>query len=348
MKIHIKKIAALITAAVTFALCGVLVASASQYVDDDKLYSSKNGEMIYISSDKFLYRFDGEVPGVTICGYAGKQTDITIPEKINGRTVSAIADNTLADNDKITSLTLPDCITAIGDGSFNGCDNLETITLTGSVQILENVFCDCPKLQSVTFPYGISEINDSFSGCTSLSRVKFSRSVSKLGDGSFNGCSSLAAIEWSTGLSYLGDVFDGNTVLTTIHIPKGIVIIDGAFDNCTAVETLELPDSLLYINSGFNGCSKLKNLTFPDGLLYIGNSFGNCSSLEKVILPSGTEADENAFANCDKISLQKESNAWQIVIIAVAAVLFVCCIVYTLRKTMKNPNTNKKTKRPTK
>lgn len=348
MKLHIKKLTALIAATVTFALCGALTASAdSQYVDNDKLYSKKDGVMIYISSDKFLYRFDGEVPGVTVCGYTGQKTEIVIPEKINGRTVSAIADDTLADNDKITSLTLPDCITAIGDGSFNSCDNLETVTLTGGVQVLENVFCDCPKLESMTFPYGISEINDSFSGCTALSRVKFSRSVSKLGDGSFNGCTALAEIEWSTGLSYLGDVFDGNTVLSTIHIPKGIVMIDGAFDNCSA-ETIELPDSLLYINSGFSGCSKLKNVTFPDGLLYIGNAFGNCSSLEKVTIPSGTDADESAFVGCGNISVQKESNAWQIAVIAVAAVLFAGCMIYTLLKAMKNQNTNKKSIRSNK
>lgn len=337
---RLKKIVCIITlTAVFFMLSAVIVFAESQYVDEDEFYSSEDGKTIYISSDNFLYNFSGEIPGVTVCGYTGKLTDLVIPNEINGRAVSAIDENMLAGDVKITSVSIPSCITSVGSGAFNGCEKLESVTLSGSTQTLENVFCDCPKLKSISFPYGISEINNSFKNCTALKSVKFSRSVSKLGDGSFNGCSAIEEINWSTGLSYLGDVFDGCKMLTTIHVPKGIVIIDGAFDNCTFAEILELPDSLLYINSGFNGCTALRNMNIPDGLLYIGNAFKGCNSLNDIHLPAETQVDEYAFADCPDVSIRQSSNIFQSVVIIIVAVLFVACLSYTLWKSMKKQKT---------
>lgn len=336
----LKKIVGIIAVtAVFFTLNTVSVLAKSQYVDDDKVYSSEGEKTVYISKDNFLYNFSGEVPGVTVCGYTGTLTDIVIPEEINGRAVSAIDENTMSGDGRITSLTVPASISSIGSGAFNGCQKLEKVNLSGGAQILNNSFCDCTALTDISFPYGISEINDSFKNCTSLKSVKFSRSVSKLGDGSFNGCSSVEKIEWSTGLSYLGDVFDGCKMLTTIHIPKGIVIIDGAFDNCTFAEILELPNSLIYINSGFNGCTSLRDINIPEGLVYIGKAFNGCNSLKNMKIPADTQVDENAFADCPNVSIRQGSNVLQIIVIITVAVLFIACLAYTLLKAIKNQKT---------
>lgn len=324
-----KVITSTFAAAVLFAAGGVRVFADSQYVNEDKVYAKTDGKTVYISSDNFLYNFAGEVPGVTICGYDGKKTELVIPEEINGRAVSAIDKDTLAGNDEITSLTLPASVIAIGEGSFNGCEKLESITFSHGVSVLTDVFCDCPRLKSVTFPYGVSEINNSFRNCIALSSVKFSRSVYRLGDGSFNGCSSIEKIEWSTGLSYLGDVFDGCKMLTKIHIPKGIVTIDGAFDNCTFAEVLELPESVLYINSGFNGCTALRTMNLPGGLVYVGNAFGGCTSLEDIVIPPGVEMD-GAFENVPNVTVAQNSDSPNFVAITIVTALFLCCMGYTV------------------
>ncbi|MGN0475486.1 MAG: leucine-rich repeat domain-containing protein [Acutalibacteraceae bacterium] len=344
MMINVKRTVTMIAAAAVFFVCGAsTVCADSQYIDNDKVYSKEDEKTIYISSDKFLYNFDGDVAGVTVCGYAGSLTDIAIPEEINGRAVAAIDKDAFAGNKKITSLTVPSCIVDIGDGAFNGCTSLEKVTLSGGTQILDNVFCDCPKLKEIVFPYGISEINNSFRNCTALSRVKFSRGVSKLGDGSFNGCISIEKIEWSTGLYYLGDVFDGSTMLSKIHIPKGIVIIDGAFDDCSFAEVLELPDSLLYINSGFSGCTALRSVNLPDGLVYIGKAFGECTSLKDIKIPSGTNVAEDAFEGCNDIVIKKSGiNAAWVVTIVIASLLFAACLIYTFIKAKISENTRNK------
>ena len=308
-----KKITALLTAAVLVLAVVPCVHADSQYVSNDKVYARRDTGTVYISDDQFLYNFSGEIEGVTVCGYTGNLRDIEIPEEINGRAVSAIDKDTFAGNKKITSVTIPPSVVAIGEGSFNNCENLETVTLSGGVQVLDNVFCSCPRIKSISFPYGVTEINNSFHRCASLSKVTFSRSVSKLGDGSFNECGAIREIEWSTGLSYLGDVFDGSNMLSTIHIPKGIVVINGAFDNCAFAEVLELPDSLLYLNSGFNGCTSLRRVAFPEGLVFIGDAFRGCSHLSQIRLPDAVVMDENAFADCSQLKIKRKCGAWHTV-----------------------------------
>lgn len=318
-----KKITALLAAALLLTVAVPCVHADSQYISNDKVYAKRDTGTVYISEDNFLYNFSGEIAGVTICGYTGNLQDIVIPEEINGRAVSAIDKDTFAGNRKITSVTIPLSVVDIGEGSFNNCENLETVTLSGGVQVLSNVFCSCPRIKSISFPYGVTEINNSFHHCASLSKVTFSRSVSKLGDGSFNECGAIREIEWSTGLSYLGNVFDGSSMLSTIHIPKGIVVINGAFDNCAFVEVLELPDSLLYLNSGFNGCTALRRVNFPEGLLFVGDAFRGCTNLSHVDLPVSAEIDENAFADCPNVKIKRQGGVWQIVLAAAGVLLLV-------------------------
>lgn len=325
--IHIRRLLSVAAAALVFLTGAAAVRADSQYVSEDTFYRKIDGVNVYISPDHYLYHFSGEIPGVTICGYEGKKTDLVIPEEINGRAVSSIADGTLAGNGDITSVTFPSSLLAIGEGSFCGCDKLAKVTLTGSVNVLSDVFCDCPRIREIEIPYGVTEISNSFRNCMALQSVTFSRSVIKLGDGSFNGCSSLADIQWSTGLSYLGDVFDGSRMLTRIHIPKGVVTIDGAFDQCSFVEVLELPDSVLYINSGFSECSALRNLTLPSGLIYLGPAFAGCTGLRHVVVPVSAEMD-GAFADCPDLTVNHKTDSPHYVLITVTAALLLCGLGY--------------------
>ncbi len=331
-----KKICALVVSLLCFAVGAVSVWADSQYVNEDQFYGKIDGVNVYISADKFLYHFSGEIPGVTICGYKGSLSKLTLPDEINGRAVSAIDDNVMAGNDKITALTVPSSVLAMGEGSFCGCGKLESVTLSGSVTELTGVFCDCPRLKEIVIPFGVTTVNNSFRNCIALRNVKFSRSVTELGQGSFNGCSAIEQIEWSTGLYHLGDAFDGSKMLSTIHIPKGIVTIDGAFDNCSFAERLELPDSVLYINSGFNGCSALRDVNLPEGLVYIGGAFGDCTSLRSVSIPPKTELN-GAFMNCSQLSLDHRTDSPHFVLITLLVVALLCGGGYVVRKCI-SPN----------
>src|SRR4051812_438553 len=64
---------------------------------------------------------------VTITGYTGAGGSVTVPQKINGRKVSAIGDWAFNQESTLKSITLPNTVTRIGDFVFENCSSLASI-----------------------------------------------------------------------------------------------------------------------------------------------------------------------------------------------------------------------------
>ena len=89
----------------------------------------------------------GGVESITITGYTGSNTSITIPETINGIKVTAIANSAFRGCSALTSIVIPDGVTTIGDSAFE----------------------ECTSLTSIVIPNGVTEIGDcTFWGCKNL------------------------------------------------------------------------------------------------------------------------------------------------------------------------------------
>ncbi len=88
---------------------------------------------------------------------------------------------------KLTSITLPNGLTSIGEYAFESCESLTSVNLPSSLTSLgEGVFYHCYKLPSVTIPNGITSIaNYTFYGCNRLVSVTIPASVTSIGDGVF-------------------------------------------------------------------------------------------------------------------------------------------------------------------
>ena len=62
-----------------------------------------------------------------------------------------IGDNAFEYSD-ITSIGIPDDVTSIGDGAFDGCESLTSINIPNSViRIGEKAFLHCESLKFITF-----------------------------------------------------------------------------------------------------------------------------------------------------------------------------------------------------
>ena len=101
----------------------------------------------------------------------------------------------------LTEYTIPEGVTSIGFGAFDGCSSLESITIPDSVtSIVSYAFSDCSSLTSITIPESVTRIEGYV----------------------FFGCSSLASVycKATTPPSLGGDVFDNNASERKIYVPE--------------------------------------------------------------------------------------------------------------------------------
>ena len=87
--------------------------------------------------------------GAILLSYTGRSDIARIPEKLGGIAVTTISQSAFLQNEVIRVI-LPDSITAIGEGAFQGCNRLEQVTLSQSlVSIGARAFKDCPALREL-------------------------------------------------------------------------------------------------------------------------------------------------------------------------------------------------------
>ena len=77
---------------------------------------------------------------ITITGYNGSSTTVTIPASIYGWPVVAIGDNAFKYK-KLTSVTIPNSVTSIGGGAFSS-NQLTSVTIPNSVAIFSSTVFD--------------------------------------------------------------------------------------------------------------------------------------------------------------------------------------------------------------
>ena len=234
---------------------------------------------------------------------------------------------------------IPNSVTSIDNGAFDGCSSLTSITIPNSVKSIGSyAFYDCSSLTSITIPNSVKSIGErAFHGCSSLTSITIPNSVTAIGGSAFSGCSSLTSITIPNSVTYIGGyAFYGCSSLTSITIPNSVTSIGQfAFLGCSGLESIVvesgnpkydsrnncnaiietstnklivgckntiIPNSVTSIGSyAFDGRSSLISITIPNSVTSIGSgAFSDCSGLESIVVESGNSIYDSRN-NCNAI-----------------------------------------------
>ncbi|MBQ3244268.1 MAG: leucine-rich repeat domain-containing protein [Bacteroidaceae bacterium] len=164
---------------------------------------------------------------------------VSIPESVtyNGTTysVTRIQESTFSSCTGLTSITIPNSVTSIGEVAFDGCNFLEEVHISDIAAWCDIIFADNPLKKAhnlylngelvtdLVIPDGVTVIaSKAFYGCTSLTSVTIPNSVTIIGISAFENCTGLTSIVIGKNVTSIGNyAFGGCTALKNLHIKEG-------------------------------------------------------------------------------------------------------------------------------
>lgn len=182
---------------------------------------------------------------------------------------------------------------------FYDVSNIESVVISGAVDVPRDMFGKCTGLKKVTLKNGVRSIGeDAFRDCSSLESVIFENTVlEKISDGAFWGCSALSSIALPDSVTEIERNAFFETGLRNIQLPEKLTLIGGgAFCNCKNLKQVQLPPQLKELGDGaFFNCENLTQIQLPAQLNKLGtDAFRNCTSLDKIDIPAGLKQIESA------------------------------------------------------
>src|SRR5574344_1616740 len=209
-------------------------------------------------------------------------------------------------------------LTSIEDYAFQNCKGLTTFDISGATNLTtigEGAFNGCSSLTSVTIPSSVTSIGASaFNGCSSLTSVTIPVSVTSIGERAFKDCSGLTLIDLSdaNGLQTIGGYafYNSNATFTTttgssataVKYDALTSIGDYAFTSCSGLTTFDMSGATNLTSIGDNAFSTsgLTSITIPASVTSIGDhAFSSCSGLTSVTIPASvTFIGGSAFYYC--------------------------------------------------
>jgi len=270
-----------------------------------EIITSEDGTTRYWQTDDgFVFYENGDT--CYLIDYCGGQADLVLPANCNGKSYAIYA-AAFYRNKTITSVVIPEGVTAIG----------------------KEAFYDCSSLISVTFPRSLTFCgDDAFAGCSSIVDVHISDLKAWIAIEQTSYASSplwgaeelylngelVVDLVIPDGITEIGAyAFYGYRGLKSVTIPSSVKHIGKDAFASTGIEVVSLQTGLESIGNRAFAHTPLKELIIPDGVLTLGNDLVySCGSLQKIIIPNSVTdiGDLGLFSISSKLSYNEHMGGY--------------------------------------
>ena len=227
---------------------------------------------------------------------------ITISEQVLGFRVVKVGGDAFNDCDKLTSISLPDCITEIGQDAMYGCHELTEITLPSGLDKIESgTFEFCYNMSSIIIPNSVTEIgNSAFYKCSSLSSITIPKSVISIKDQAFGDCKGLTSVIslieepfkiYDNVFSYYDDNGYSCFTTATLYVPAGtkekyeVIPAWNKFQNIVEMDIAPVDEGqTIDIGNEIDENTNLEGTVVDNVFVNISNGDGGFDPVEKCII----------------------------------------------------------------
>lgn len=304
--------------------------------DDNTVLQRGKGDITFSQSGlvasnwKYEIKADGTLK---VTGYSGSiDSDIDIPSKIDGRTVTEIGDNAFKEQFYTYDITIPDTVTIIGSYAFYRTSVFSTffnaggkVTLGKNVKKIGDHAFALSGAINVVLPDSLESIGAYAFDKTPISAVNIPAKLTSIGECAFAECGSITSYTVDSHNPVYCDVSgvlfskDKKTLLnypakkagSSYTVPQGVITIgSSAFGKSQDLKTVIISNTVTKIDAGAFLGSSITSITIPNTVQTLGEgAFAECTSLASIKIGSGIKALlDYTFQECAIESIEIPEN----------------------------------------
>ena len=264
-------------------LTGLNIPASIKNIETNAFYNCKDIKTITISPNNYTY--DNRDNSNAIIETQTNRLILACDATVISPSVKTIGSYSFT-NTNIENLVIPEGVETIEDYAFAEMTSLKSISLPSTLKTIgKNVFEGCTNLEAIT----VNESNEKFDSRnnsntiieTETNKIIYACKNSKIDN----------SIEVIGAYS-----FANLTNLNQLIIPDNVKVIENnAFENCKNISNLIISDSVTTIGvEAFKGCSGFDTLKIPNSVTSIASrAFMNCTGIINIIVDSANQVYES-------------------------------------------------------